>query len=290
MSPLVSIVVPSYNHGLFIQECIQSIIDQDYENIELIIIDDGSSDDSVQKIEEMAEVCQNRFVRFEFRHRPNKGLCATLNEALEWSEGEFFSAIASDDILYPNKTSTQVDILKGSSSEIAGTFAGLACIDSQKKMLSTKGVNSIYGFKQLFLRNALITTPTLMLFTKYLKDVGGYDENIKIEDLDLLLRLAYNGFSFKNIKEPLVYYRQHEANLSSQHSIMLEAIIKIMAKYKDQPLYKKALSKNLMVEAHSVQVSDKKKSRHILQQAIKIYPKNILSLSMVKYILKYIIK
>ena len=103
--PLVSIVIPCYNHSQFVQETIQSIIDQDYENIELIIIDDGSKDNSVEVIQEMIPACEERFVRFEFRYRPNKGLCATLNEALEWCEGEYFSPLASDDIALPHKTS-----------------------------------------------------------------------------------------------------------------------------------------------------------------------------------------
>jgi len=81
--PLVSVVIACYNHEFFVQDSIQSVIDQTYQNIELIIIDDGSKDGSVKKIQEMIPNCQQRFIRFEFRHRLNKGLSATLNEALE---------------------------------------------------------------------------------------------------------------------------------------------------------------------------------------------------------------
>ena len=70
---LVSVVIPCYNHEKFIQDCIQSVIDQTYQNIELIIIDDGSKDSSVEIIEKMLPACEQRFVRFEFRNRPNKG-------------------------------------------------------------------------------------------------------------------------------------------------------------------------------------------------------------------------
>lgn len=80
--PLVSVVIPCYNHENYVQECIKSAIEQDYENIELIIIDDGSKDESVNKIQELVPGCEKRFCRFEFRTRPNKGLCKTLNEAL----------------------------------------------------------------------------------------------------------------------------------------------------------------------------------------------------------------
>lgn len=75
--PLVSVVIPCYNHESFVQDSIQSVIDQPYQNIELIIIDDGSKDGSVEKIQEMIPACQERFVRFEFQYRPNKGLSAT---------------------------------------------------------------------------------------------------------------------------------------------------------------------------------------------------------------------
>ena len=110
--PLVSVVIPCYNHENFVQDCIKSVIDQTYENIELIIIDDGSKDGSVQKIQEMSAACQKRFTRFEFRYRPNKGLSETLNEALEWCEGLYLSPIASDDQMLKQKIQLQVNFLE----------------------------------------------------------------------------------------------------------------------------------------------------------------------------------
>ncbi|HCJ6574862.1 TPA: glycosyltransferase family 2 protein, partial [Acinetobacter baumannii] len=112
--PLVSIIIPCYNHANFVQDCIQSVIAQTYQNIELIIIDDGSKDETVEKIQKLVTQCTERFVKFEFRHRPNKGLSATLNEALEWCQGEYFSAIASDDMMLNDKIEIQIDFLKNS--------------------------------------------------------------------------------------------------------------------------------------------------------------------------------
>ena len=66
-TPLVTIAIPCYNHEQYVQDSIQSIIDQSYSNIELIIIDDGSKDNSVLKIQELISICTNRFSRFEFR-------------------------------------------------------------------------------------------------------------------------------------------------------------------------------------------------------------------------------
>ena len=113
LPPLVTIAIPSYNHGRYVQACIESIIEQDYENIELIIIDDGSTDDSVLRIGEMVARCRARFQRFEFLPRSNKGLCATLNEALEWARGFYFAVSDSDDVLLPSKTSVLLSHIFG---------------------------------------------------------------------------------------------------------------------------------------------------------------------------------
>ena len=130
--PLVSVVIPCYNHEKFVQDCIQSVINQTYENIELIIIDDGSKDGSVEKIQEMIPICKQRFIRFEFRYRPNKGLSATLNEALEWCHGKYFSAIASDDMLLAEKLMVQVPILEADDA-CKGVFGNMILINDQNE-------------------------------------------------------------------------------------------------------------------------------------------------------------
>ncbi len=105
--PLVSVVVPCYNHEKYVKETIESIINQTYKNIELIVIDDGSKDNSVQVIQEMADKHG-----FTFVHRPNKGLSATLNEGIRLSKGKYFCAIASDDILMLEKIEKQVTFME----------------------------------------------------------------------------------------------------------------------------------------------------------------------------------
>src|SRR5690606_4797225 len=152
--PLVSVVIPCYNHAKFVKETIQSIIDQDYENIELIIIDDGSKDNSVEVIEEMVPACHKRFKRFEFRHRPNRGLCATLNEALEWCTGEYLSCIASDDIMMPYKTSVQVEYLLENPASI-GVFGRVELLNTQTgmKAMAIKVIRKVvkYNFDDILL-------------------------------------------------------------------------------------------------------------------------------------------
>ena len=90
--PLVTAVIPVYNHEKYVVESIRSILNQTYQNIELIVINDGSKDRSHQMILPLVEECRQRFVRFEYINRENIGLTATLNQALAWATGDYLSA------------------------------------------------------------------------------------------------------------------------------------------------------------------------------------------------------
>ena len=105
--PLVSVIVPCYNHEKYVEETIESIVNQTYENIELIVIDDGSKDASPQIIEELSKK-----YNFKFIHRSNKGLSATLNEGIRLSQGKYISVCASDDKLKLDKIEKQVKFME----------------------------------------------------------------------------------------------------------------------------------------------------------------------------------
>lgn len=108
-SPLVSIVVPCYNHANYVRETIESIVNQTYKNIELVVIDDGSTDNSVEIIQKLA-----KNYNFTFIYRPNKGLSATLNEGMNLSKGKYFCACAcaSDDLYIIDKIEKKVKFME----------------------------------------------------------------------------------------------------------------------------------------------------------------------------------
>lgn len=239
--PLVSVIVPSYNHEKFISEAIQSIIDQDYPNIELIIIDDGSQDNSVNIIESFREACENRFIRFEFKHRPNKRLCATLNEALEWVQGEYLCTVASDDIWVKEKTSIQVKYLENHPETVA-VFGTITLIDQDSVVIKEKPRKfKRHYFEDIFLHDFYIPTPTGMSRTKAIKDTDGYNENIRIEDWLMWLRLAEKGESLDCLPISLAFYRHHKNNLSSKTLWMHEGRIETIKFYRHHKKYNKAI-------------------------------------------------
>ena len=109
---LVSVVVPAYNHEKYIEECINSIINQTYENIELIILNDGSTDKTSEKIKLKIEECKRRFKRFLFIDKENEGVAKTNNIGLAKSKGKFFTGCASDDTFTENAIEIMVDFLE----------------------------------------------------------------------------------------------------------------------------------------------------------------------------------
>ncbi|MGQ0439007.1 glycosyltransferase family 2 protein, partial [Bacillus sp. B-TM1] len=102
MQPLVSVIIPCYNHRQYILNSIKSVINQTYKSIELIVIDDGSKDGSFEEIKKIESECQERFIRFECYTRENKGLSATLNEAIQWCQGTLCHLTQSEIHIFPD--------------------------------------------------------------------------------------------------------------------------------------------------------------------------------------------
>ncbi|HEH9408228.1 TPA: glycosyltransferase [Aeromonas salmonicida] len=265
ISPLVSIVIPSYNHDKYIKDCIKGIIEQDYEKIELLIIDDGSTDNSMNKIKELEDSCKKRFVRFEFRTRPNKGLCATLNEAIKWCKGDFYSAIASDDIMLSHKTSRQVEhLMKNPTCD--AVFGGANIIDDMGNVVRTKmSKRGSFKFEDIFLMRHSLSAPTQMIRLIALRNAGQYPSGIYIEDWYMWLKLTSLGSRVDDLGEIVVNYRRHETNISLNLERMNAARTELIELYNMHPLYRKAKATIALSSAMDIQPFSKIKSiRYII--------------------------
>lgn len=241
--PLVSIVIPCYNHADFVQDSILSVINQSYANIELLIIDDGSPDHSVEKINEMLEACEQRFVRFEFRVRPNKGLSATLNEALEWCQGEFFSALASDDQMFKNKTEIQVNLLEA-HPEFVAVFGAVQLIDNHNKNIcEIRQEEKVFEFNDLLYTDRFLPAPTQMIRLKELIKVGGFVNGMIIEDWYIYLKLMESGGKILYTDQLFSYYRSHEGNTFSNPYKMALGRLQVVNQFQKHDLFQKAYIK-----------------------------------------------
>ncbi len=253
--PLVSIIVPSYNHEKYIQKTIESIVNQKYKNIELIVIDDGSKDSSIQIIKKLSKLHE-----FKFIHRPNKGLSATLNEGIKLSKGKYWCVCASDDVLKLDKIDIQVDFME-KNTEYGMCYGKVILVNDNgnETPLDIKHSNGGWIFDDLIMGRFWIPAMSNMIRRCVFSDVGIFDENLKVEDWDMWVRIA-NKYQIGYIDDYLAYYRQHESNFSKQGWKMYEAKVDSLAKWEDLKNYNeimkiwklkwfRALSRNYKDEA-----------------------------------------
>lgn len=234
--PLVSMIVPCYNHEKYIQETIESIISQTYNNVELIVIDDGSKDNSPSILQELS-----RKHNFKFIHRPNKGLSATLNESIGLSQGKYFSVCASDDILILDKIEKQVNFMEN-HPKYGMCYGKIIRFNdnSLEKKVKIKNAKSGWIFNDIITAKISIPAVSTMVKTDIIKDVGKYDEELWIEDWDMWLRIA-EKYEIGYMDDYLAYYRQHDTNISKQSLKMYKAQKNILAKWKQHKDYLKIL-------------------------------------------------
>ena len=206
--PLVSVVIPCYNHQDYVEKSLKSVIEQTYKNIEIIVIDDGSKDNSVNVLKELQR--NNQFI---LECQENMGVCKTLNKAIGMSKGKYIAILASDDYWDLTKIDKQIKILETSNnSEFCFTQALEFDSNTDKNMrIFPKNPLSGNVLNSVFVRQHVPAGS--MMFSKNLFDkINGFDESLKEEDWDFVIRSAANT-NFISIKEPLFFYRSHETNV-----------------------------------------------------------------------------
>ena len=233
--PLVSIVVPSYNHEKYVEQTIKSIVNQTYGNIELIVIDDGSSDSSVRIIKKLSNL-----YNFKFIYRSNKGLSATLNEGIKLSQGKYWCVCASDDLYKPNKIEAQVKYME-ENPKFGMSFAKTIMFDDDGNERAVKRRFSKEGwvFDELIIGTISIPAVTVMIRRNVFNNVGTFDEALWVEDWDMWLKIT-NKYEIGFINEYLALYREHETNISKQTWKMYQAKFTTLNKWKEQKIYPKA--------------------------------------------------
>ena len=217
--PHVSVVVPSYNHARFIEETLRSIFAQTWRPMDLLVIDDGSKDDSVAVIERVL-----RDAPFPARlvARENRGLTPTLNEGLAASTGEYFAYVGSDDTWEPRRLELGVAALEQQRQAVMA-FSHCYFIDQHSRRVDVSSRSRSYtsgDYLWPMLRGVVgIMSPTPLFRASVLREVR-WNEQAKLEDFDLYLNLALHG-PFAFVDAPLASWRFHETNTSSGWAFMV---------------------------------------------------------------------
>ncbi len=210
-SPLVSVVITAYNASRWIAETLDSVLAQDFTDFEVIVVDDGSTDDTAQVVAGYAErVC--------CIHRPNGGQPSARNVGIRAARGEYIAFLDADDLWSKEKLRLQVDLLKRTG--LAWGYCEAWAFDGESgKSLFKFGelVRQYDGdiLESLFLAD-FIPSPTPVIRKSVFEHVGYFDEDRTVrigEDWDMWLRIAA-CYPVGLVTEPLAYYRVHETSMT----------------------------------------------------------------------------
>jgi glycosyltransferase involved in cell wall biosynthesis len=222
--PLVSILIPAYNHSQYILECLNSVLQEGYPNLEILVIDDGSQDDTYQVAKQWADANIRAFSNIEIVKQYNRGVTKTLNSLILKSRGEYIVLLASDDALVAGGIMTRVQMLQR-RQDLLAVFGDCVVINNDSKEIAESALRTLYRAninalkldkalgRELILRWSVPGPGLLIRRVAYdtALGVGLYNEDLKIEDRDFYLRLI-NRKALGFIDLRVAKYRIHDTN------------------------------------------------------------------------------
>lgn len=232
--PLVSVVIPAYNAERFISRTLESVLAQSYSHLEVLVINDGSTDCTATIVEWFAQ----QDTRIRLFTQPNTGVAAARNLAIRQAHGQFVAVIDADDLWYPDQITQQVACFCKSPDTVGLVYSWSIDIDEQDRPLSGIHAAEITGnvHPTLLCHNFLGNASCTMMRRSSLMQVGGYDEQFQAqnaygcEDWDLYLRIA-EEYEFGVVPEFLVGYRKLQHSMSydydrmaRSHALMLKRV------------------------------------------------------------------
>ncbi|MEX2511423.1 MAG: glycosyltransferase [Cyclobacteriaceae bacterium] len=221
--PLVSIIIPCYNHGRYLSEAIESGLNQTYPNIEIIIVDDGSTDDS-------QEVAQ-RYSDVKYFYQKNQGLSSARNTGIKHCKGAFLVFLDADDLLYEDAIACNIGhLLKEPELAFVSGAHQVSTIDNIKVKVVREFVISDH-FLTLLKRNYIGMHATVM-FRRHVFDEILFDTSLKAcEDYDVYLKIA-RRHPIAHHGKILTVYRMHRENMSNDIPMMLSTVLKVLDRQK----------------------------------------------------------
>ena len=214
--------VPSYNHAGFIERCLRSIFRQTTKPAKLLVIDDGSRDNSPRVIERVLRDCP---FPCEFVARENRGLCRTLNEGFASSFGDYFAYLGSDDVWLPDFLANRISLLD-SNKNAAMAYGNAYLIDEQDCILENSADWAAYKYddtRKMLLMGIAPVSSSVCYRRTALEKVRWNDDS-RLEDYELYLKLSAVG-EFVFDKEVRAAWRQHGYNTSADLPLMLREVI-----------------------------------------------------------------
>lgn len=219
--PLVSVICLCYNHARYVREAVESVLQQTYPAIQVIVVDDASKDDSVAVIRELVREYPN----ISFLPLPaNLGNCKAFNKGLALAKGDYIIDFATDDVMTPERIVCQVELFNRLGPEYGVVFTDAVYIDPEGhpfrnhyEYLFRKGLLDHIPQGDVYsdlLSSYFIASPTMMVRMKVMEDLKGYDENLAYEDFDFWVRSA-RTYKYAFLNKRLTKIRRLKDSMSA---------------------------------------------------------------------------
>jgi glycosyltransferase involved in cell wall biosynthesis len=239
--PKVSVVMPTYNQAHFIAEAIQSALDQTFQDFEIVVVDDGSTDNTKEVVAGFQDP------RIKYIYQENRGVAAASNAGILASTGEYIAGLSSDDMWLPQNLEFKVKLLDSRpdmsivcsdlyefDSDTGATLCRLWRNKSGRYLRELQdGVRQ--PLTEYLSKGSLFRIVTMIVRRQVFDEVGYYDESLRVEDYEMFVRILQRLSSIGIINSPLVKYRRHRGSMSRNYEYiytgMLTAINKIINNY-----------------------------------------------------------
>lgn len=272
--PKVTVIIPTYNAIAYLPSTVDSVIQQTFTDFEVLIVDDGSTDETVEWVSKLVDP------RVRLISQANQGVAVARNQGITGAQGEYVAFLDADDLWEPTKLEKQVKCLE-ENPQIGLVNTSIVNIDEQGKPLGAVNASDIEGnvLKYIVEENLILCGSAPMVRRSCLEAVQGFDQKLmSAEDWDLWIRLAAR-YDFAVVREPLVLYRQHLNSKSNNIERHLKHRLKVIDKTFEtvaidlQPLKHRSLGRAYLSVAWKLLVQkDYKTSTMYRQKALSYYP------------------
>jgi glycosyltransferase involved in cell wall biosynthesis len=271
-NPKVSVIIPTYNRAHLIDKAIKSVLNQTYQDYEIIVVDNASTDNT----KEVVKGFNNFKIRYIY-YCDNRGSSVARNVGIRASQGEFIALLDSDDEWLPEKLDRQVEVLQNESPEVGVVYSDVLYIDENSKNMNRKLCNPKkegYIYEDLLGGNCVGTPSALLIKKECFHRFGLFDDLLKYhEDWDMWIRIAkYYRFVF--IEVPLVKYRLHSNRISENLELTIIASNRILAKYTNELKKRRGVHSKIYFNIGNIfcHIGKTKEGQRYLLRAISLYP------------------
>ncbi|WP_166373163.1 glycosyltransferase [Psychromonas sp. SA13A] len=222
----ISVIIPYYDCQEYVFETIDSVLNQDYPYVELIVINDGSPCDLNDALEKDSK-CRG----YTYKYKKNGGVSSALNLGVKISSGSYISWVACDDVMLPHRLKKQIKVLNQMGVDGCATY--VERIDKDGKFLNQKNPKKkgMVDFDYFYTTDFYFPAPSVLCKKEALITINGFDEQLIIEDWDLWLNLTSHGYKLYLHDEVCTQYRIHNS-MSSNLVKMFSGICDVTLKYK----------------------------------------------------------